>query len=347
MFGAPFAFLLVIPWCWAAWRLFRRGAPRGLVFGPASRRLPAVTAGWRAHAARVLPILFLSGLLLLIVAAARPRTRISRERRNVDALAVEMAVDVSGSMEALDLSERTPTGEKIQTRLDVVKETFARFVEARPDDLIGLVTFGGYAATRSPLTADHAALLQTLKGVAIPNAQLDDRGRPVSQEELLTAIGDGLATALARVKDAEPKSKIVILLSDGESNTGVISPAQAAEAAKKMGIKVYTIGVGSTGRAPFRTRDPFGRETIGYADVVLDETQLKAIAATTGGTYYNVRSADGLKQALETIGKLETTRIDRQVYHRYDEHFVPWLFSGMVFLIAAVTLNMAVIRRVA
>lgn len=332
---------MLLPWAAAAWRLYRRGTRTGVLFAP-THRLPAQTAGWRVACARVVPLLFLVGTLLLIIAAARPRNTLAREHRSVNAIAIEMVVDVSGSMEALDL---TPKGQDYTTRLDVVKEMFASFVGARTDDLIGLVTFGGYASTRAPLTADHRALLHVLKGVAIPRAQVDGQGRPIDQEETLTAIGDGLATGVARLADAEPKTRIVILLSDGESNTGIISPDQAADAAAKSGVRVYTIGVGSNTRAPFKTRDMFGRETIGYAEVTFDEAQLKGIATKTSGRYFGVRDNDGLKAALEEINKLETTKIERQVYERFDEHFVDFLLWGAALAALAITLNMNLTRR--
>ena len=335
-FATPFAFLLLLPWAVAVWRLFKAGAHTGVLFAP-TQYLPRQTAGWRVMLARALPILFLLGALLLIVAAARPRTILARERRSVNAIAISMVVDVSGSMEALDL---TPTGEAYKTRLDVVKEMFTRFVELRTDDLIGLVTFGGFAATRVPLTADHRALLYVLKGVDFPRAQGTD------QEELQTAIGDGLATGVARLINAEPKTRIIILLSDGESNAGIITPEQATEAAAKSGIRVYTIGVGSNSRAPFRARDIFGRDTIAYANVTFDESQLKAIASKTNGRYFSVRDNEGLKEALAEINKLETTRIDRQIFQRFDEQYVRFLLWGAALVALALTLNMHVTRRI-
>jgi len=340
-FATPYALLLVIPWSVACWRLYRSGVRTGVLFAP-THRLPSKTAGWRVACARIVPVLFLLGSLLLIIAAARPRTTLAREHRSVNAIAIGMVVDVSGSMEALDL---TPQGQDYKTRLDVVKEMFAKFVEARPDDLIGLVTFGGYASTRAPLTADHRALIHVLKGVEIPRAQVDDQGRPLDQEETLTAIGDGLATGVARLANAEPKTRIVILLSDGESNTGIITPDQAADAAAKSGMRVYAIGVGSNNRTPFKTRDMFGRETIAYANATFDESQLKSIAAKTNGRYFSVRDNDGLKAALEEINTLETTKIDRQVYERFDEHFVDFLLWGAALAALAITLNMNLTRR--
>ena len=343
-FATPLAFLLLLPWGFALWRLFRRGPRRALLFAP-MHRLPLRTAGWRSVAARLLPALFALGALLLVVAAARPQTFFARERRTVDALAIAMAVDVSGSMEALDLTEGTPTGPNAQTRLDVVKSAFGRFIRQRPDDLIALVAFGGYASTRSPLTADHAALLQILKATSIPRNAVDEQGRTVSQEELLTAIGDGLATACARLQDAEPKTRIVVLLSDGESNTGIITPETAAETAAKLGFRVYTIGVGSTGRAPFRVRDEFGREQIGYGEVTLNETQLRQIAEKTSGRYFNVRDAEGFRRAMDAINDLETTRITRNVYNQYNEKYLPFMALGTLLAAGSVLLNLFIVQR--
>ena len=283
---------------------------------------------------------------MLVVAAARPRKALSQGQRNVDAIAIAMTVDVSGSMEALDL---TPKGTRdYKTRLDVVKEMFAKFVEARPDDLIGLVTFGGYASSRAPLTADHEALLHVLKGVEIPTTAYDANGRPIDQDEQMTAIGDGLAMALARLKNAEPKSKIAILLSDGVSNAGVVEPDQAAAAAEKLGVRVYTIGVGThSRRTPFRAKDMFGRTQIAYADVSFDESQLKSIASKTHARYFAVNDADGLKAALEEIDSLEKTPLDRTVYQRWQEYFAPFLLAGVILLLVAVSLQMAASRRLA
>ena len=342
-FAWPLCFALFAPFALAAWRMLRRGRRAGIKFASV-RRLPARTAGWRARVANTAPWIFLAGAALLIVAAARPRTSLSRSSRSVDAIAIAMAVDVSGSMEALDFTPRGASTEK--TRLDVVKELFAKFVEARPDDLICLVTFGGFASTRAPLTADHEVLLHVLKGVKVPSVAYDANGRPVDQEEQMTAIGDGLATAIARVKDVEMKSRIVILLSDGVSNTGAVEPDAAAEAAAKLGIRVYTIGVGTrSNRTPFRARDMFGRSVIQYADMSFDESQLKSIAAKTGARYFGVRDEGGLKAALEEIDSLEKTTLDRTAYQRWHEYFPWFLVPGAALVLLAVSLQMLASRR--
>jgi len=339
--------LLFLPLGVAAWRMLRRGSRSGIRYS-AVVRMPSNAAGWRAKLAALTPFVMLVGLALMIVAAARPRSPIAHEKKSVDALAIAMTVDVSGSMDALDL---TPKGEKFSrqtTRLAVVKKLFAEFVEKRPDDLIGLVTFGGYAATRSPLTADHEALLNVLKGVEIPSIAVDAEGRQIAGDEQMTAVGDGLAMALSRLKDAKPKSKIVILLSDGVSNTGAVEPDEAAKAAEKMGVKVYAIGVGTKARrTPIIGRDFFGRETVQYADMTFDEKQLKSIAKTTGGTYFAVNDRDSLEKALEEIDQLETTKLDADAYDRWAEHFVPFLLGGALLVLLAVTLSMSARRRMA
>jgi Ca-activated chloride channel family protein len=208
------------------------------------------------------------------------------------------------------------------------------------------VTFGGYASSLSPLTADHEALLHVLKGVEVPAMQFDANGEIVDRDETMTAVGDGLAMSLARLKNAETKSRIVILLSDGVSNTGAVEPDAAADAAAKLGIRVYTIGVGThSSRTPFRARDMFGRQTVQYANMSFDESQLKSIAKKTKARYFGVRDAKGLSAALDEIDQLEKTTLDRTVFRRYREFFPPFLFSGVLLVLSAVSLQMAASRR--
>ena len=342
-FSTPWALLLLLPWMVAGWRIWRTARTKGILFASAQTRFAQMKPSWRQRLCRVLPALFLVGLLLLIVGAAGPRTLLSREVRSADALAVMMAVDISGSMRALDLSE----GRDDLTRLDVVKRVFGDFVEQRPEDLIGLVSFGGYASVRSPLTADHRALLHTLEGVVIPGEKgaVDERGRPVTQDELMTAIGDGLAVSLMRVKDAEPKTKIIILLSDGESNAGAVTPMEAAKAAAELGIRVYTIGAGSTGIAKVRARDFAGRDVLTNMQTVLDEETLKKIAELTGGEYANVRDPQQLEAFLNHVAALETTQVERQVYARYASHAWGWLLGGGICCFLAACLLTAWTRR--
>ena len=345
-FAHPFYFFLLIPVGIALWFVYRRKITSGVLFAPVFR-LRDARKSWRIRASAVLPASVLAGLALLVAALARPQTVFSRMRRSVDVIAIHMVVDLSGSMEALDMSDivaRQIITER--TRLDAVKTTFADFVAKRPDDLIGLITVGGYASTRVPLTTDHNALLHVLEGTEIPKPFRDGDGQVINQEELLTAIGDALGTACARLKDAEPESRIIVLLSDGESNTGIIKPEEAIAAAKKLGIKVYSIGVGSTGRAPFRGRDLFGRDSIQYAQVQLDEKLLRKVANETGGRYFNVRAPRGLEKAMEEINELEKTTVERDIYQQYNELFNWFLGPGLALIVLGTGLNMLVTRRI-
>lgn len=344
-FATPYCFFLLIPLGVAAWCAYRKRVRQCTLFS-ATTRIPREGNSWRATVSLICPALTLLGLVLVVLALARPQTVFSRIRSKTDAIAIEMVVDVSGSMEALDLSEKTAAGYRFRTRLDAVKSVFSDFIKGRTDDLVGLISFGGYATTRAPLTTDHNALLHVLQGVEIPKPSRDKDGRVTNMEELNTAIGDALATACGRLENAEPESRIIVLLSDGESNTGIIEPDEAIEAAEKLGFKIYTIGVGSTGRAPFRGRDRMGRETVEWVNVVLDEELLQRIATRTGGKYFNVKDPEGLEKALEDIDSLERTEIERDLYSHYNELF-PWFLVpslGMIMLGSA--LNMIVARRV-
>ncbi len=343
-FANPSFFLLLIPWGLAVWCVFARRHTKGIRFAP-THHLPRTTRSWRMIASLIFPALYLLGALLAIVALARPQTVLSRTTNRSDAIAIQMVLDISGSMEALDMSTQTPTGVKYRTRLDVVKETFSEFVEERPNDLIGLIVFGGYVSTLAPLTADHDALHHILKGVKTPKAQYARGGQVLNQEELLTAIGDALATACARTRNAEPVSKVIVLLSDGESNAGIIEPEQALDALVKTGIKTYTIGVGTTGRAPFWSTDRFGRKGIVYNSARLDERLLRRIASETGGQYFNVRDPKGLDKAMKRINELETTKVDRDFYEQFHELYRRFLIPALALIMIGTIMNMAAVRR--
>jgi len=333
--GSPTYLLLLIPLCATAWWVFRRRARQALLFAP-MHRIPAAHATWRTRLRPLAPLLYLAGAALFIGALARPQTVFSRSQRRADAIAIQMVVDCSGSMAALDFD----TQELKRTRLDVVKETFVRFVEQRAGDLIGLITFGGYASSRVPLTLDHQALEHSLRGVEIPKLIYGANGQAINEEEDMTAIGDALATACARLDKAGVKSRIIVLLTDGVSNTGIIKPEDATKAAKTLGVKVYTIGVGSNAtEAPFLARDMFGRPAIARARVEMDEDMLRRIANETGGQYFNVTDPKGLAHAMDAIGKLEKTAINTELYNQYDEHFALFLLPGLALVALGAGLN--------
>lgn len=333
-FATPLAFLLFLPWAYAVYRMLRHSRSQALPF-PALSMVPT-SITWRQRISTLPPLLLALGSAALIVAAARPQSMLSKSRKSTEAIAIEMTVDISGSMMALDFTKPGAPPSERKTRLDVVKETFAEFVKHRPDDLIGLVAFGGYATTRCPLTLDHTALLHVLSAVKVPGQD----GEPADQMESMTAIGDGLAMACARLASVtNVETRIVILLSDGESNAGIITPEQATALAKQQGVKVYTIGVGTTGLADAIGKDMFGREFIGKMEVHMDEAELKRIAKETDGLYFNVMNKDALERALEEINKLQKTSIDATVYSRYKEHFLRFLIPGLIAVVLALILT--------
>jgi Ca-activated chloride channel homolog len=328
----PLYLLLFIPLAIAVWLMFVRRKSTGMIYS-ATNLILQNTWSLRMVLNNTAPFLFIAGLSCAVIGLSRPQIVLSESAKRTDAIAVEIAVDISGSMEALDFSTKT----EHKTRLDVVKETFAEFIRQRPNDLIGLVVFGGYAYSKVPLTIDYNALLHTLKATEVPEPLLNKQGQILNEEERLTAIGDGLATACARLEQAKVKSKIIVLLSDGESNTGIIKPEEAMNAAKELGIKVYTIGVGSTGMVPFKTTDLFGRDVIQRARVSLDEALLRKIAKETGGVYFNVKNPHGLKKAMKEINKLEKTEIQQKVYYQYNELFPCFLIPAVILILTAVS----------
>lgn len=336
-FAQPLLLLLLGALPIVAWAIFRRH-PVTAIFAPLSRRLPKNGATYRTRLLQCTPYLYIIGAGLLIFSAAGPQYVETRQNKKLKSIAIEMVVDVSGSMRGLDLS---PSRNELRTRLDVVKETFAQFVKASPDDLIGLITFAGYPATRVPLTADHDALLHVLEGVKMPDEEAESNETTlVSREENMTAIGDGLATAIARLEHAEPKNKIVILLTDGENNFGAIPPLEAATIAKKMGIRVYTIGVGTTGIVPYWTG-------AGVARVMLsiDESTLKTIADMTGGRYANVTSRQALEDAFKEIATLEKSDINHFVWEQATPRYHTWLTLGAGAILLSCMISLALRRE--
>lgn len=339
-FAHPWILALLLPLVGVVLWVYRRVRTEGVLFSDASARFRVTGVTWRMVMVFLMPGLFCLGLGALIVAAAEPRTVTQEAPQSKDALACMLVADISGSMDALDFSPETYD----KTRLDVLKETFENFIQRSSDDLIGLVTFGGFAKVRSPLTADHKALLQLVKQIEIPGNDPNDP--MVSREEQQTAIGDGLSMALLRIKEAVPTNKIVILLSDGVHNAGALSPQEAAVVAEELGIKVYTVGIGKTGHTKMWGRDPFTqRRTLVSAYGELDEETLKHVAERTGGIYANVRSAEALEAAFQKIEALEKTRVELQKITHYSSQARPWLIGGCVAILFAVISLVALLRR--
>ena len=275
---------------------------------------------------------------LMVVAAAGPRVGDRDSVVQKEGIAIMMAIDTSSSMRALDLS---PRGTE-QTRLDVVKKVFERFVlgdgtlPGRSNDLIGLVRFAGYADTASPLTLDHGSLVGAARAVELVSTQTEDG----------TAIGDALALAVGRIKDAPARSKVVVLLTDGVNNAGVDDPLASADLARTEQVKVYTIGAGTNGMAPVRAPDPFtGRQVLRQMPVQIDEELLQEIAERSSGQYFRATDFDRLSEIYAEIDALERTEISQTLYRQYTEYYV-WLMSlGLLFAFCGFALDATVLRR--
>ena len=324
-FATPWLLLLLpaaVAAAWAMARRRRRGDARLFLPDSALRaRLPG--SPWE-RLDRAVPWLRGAVLLLLVVGLARPQAGARVESVSTYGVDIVVALDISGSMRAEDFQPKN--------RLEVARRTVQQFIEGRPADRIGLVVFASLAATRSPLTLDHEMLGQFLE-------QLDFA--PPEQEG--TAIGLGLATALNRLRESKARSRVVVLVTDGRNNRGQIGPKAAAEAARALEVKVYTIGVGSEGEVPIPVSGLGGRR---FVRIELDEELLQGIAETTGGQYFRATDAEGLARVFETIDELEKTEIESKVRVVYGELF-PWVLAPTLLLLLLERLLLATrLRRI-
>lgn len=323
----------------------RRAQRRSTVCYSSLALVQDLPKSWSRRVHAVLPWLRGLGWLGVVVALARPQQGLQEYRVDTEGIAIVMCLDRSGSMLALDFQL---DGQRVN-RLDAVKHVFRNFVAGdrlltgRPTDLIGLVVFGGFAESLSPLTLDHDALLEVLDTVDIAQPIRDGLGNIVNQaylaEEQATAIGDAVTLAVDRLKDAPARSKVIILLSDGENTAGVVEPAEAAEAAQQFGIKVYTIGVGTTGYAPFPAETLFGEPILVDRLVKLDEEILKMLADRTGGQYFAAQDADTLARVYQAIDQLEKSVSAGLLYTEYRELYRWWLLPALALLAIEIVLT--------
>jgi Ca-activated chloride channel family protein len=275
------------------------------------------------------PVARTLAILMLILALARPQSVDVPDARSNEGIDIVLAVDTSGSMRALDFQIN---GER-QDRLEVVKDVIGKFIERRVDDRIGMVVFGTQAFTQVPLTLDHQVLHAFLRRTKIGMA--GDA----------TAIGDALATATKRVKDIDAKSRVVILLTDGSNTAGAIDPRTAAQAAAAVGVRVYTIGVGSKGKAPMPVEGFFGT-SLQYVEVDLDEGLLREIAEVSGGQYFRASDTESLVKIYDTIDQLEKRRIETKDLRRFAERFGLFVMLGLAFLAVELLWRLSLWRRI-
>jgi len=309
---------LLIIWYWL--RQKRRNPDLSFSGIRVFEEMPKSPKTWLSHSLFVLRLLVLS---LLIIAMARPQSVSSRQNINIEGIDIVMALDVSSSMLARDLKP---------DRLEASKAVAKDFISRRPNDRVSLVIFSGEAFTQVPLTTDHQMIYTLFR--EIESGMIEDG----------TAIGDGLATSVSRLKDSEAVSKVIILLTDGVNNSGSLDPRSAAELAKMFGIRVYTIGVGSQGFAPYPVQTPYGIQ-MQQMEVQIDEELLKQIALTTGGRYFRAEDNKMLRQVYDEIDQLEKSKIDIQEFRKKHEKFIPFAMIALLLFTLEVILRFLVFRK--
>ena len=279
---------------------------------------------WKIYLRHVPFLLRMVLIALLIVVLARPQSTNSWQNSSTEGIDIMLAMDISSSMLAQDLKPN---------RLEAAKDVAASFINGRQNDNIGLVVFAAESFTQCPLTTDHTVLLNLFKDIQ-PGIIQDG-----------TSIGLGLANAVSRIKDSQAKSKVIILLTDGVNNAGEIAPVTASEIAKTFGVRVYTIGVGTQGEAPYPFQTAFG---IQYQNVPveIDEPTLKQIAATTGGQYFRATDNASLKAIYEEIDQMEKTKISVQEFSKKQEEYMQWALLVLLLLLVEVLLKNTLLRNI-
>ena len=279
---------------------------------------------WKIYLRHVPFLLRMVLIALLIVVLSRPQSTNSWQNSSTEGIDIMLAMDISSSMLAQDLKPN---------RLEAAQDVAASFINGRQNDNIGLVVFAAESFTQCPLTTDHTVLLNLFKDIQ-PGIIQDG-----------TSIGLGLANAVSRIKDSQAKSKVIILLTDGVNNAGEIAPITASEIAKTFGVRVYTIGVGTQGEAPYPFQTAFG---IQYQNVPveIDEPTLKQIAATTGGQYFRATDNASLKAIYEEIDQMEKTKISVQEFSKKQEEYMQWALLVLLLLLVEVLLKNTLLRNI-
>ena len=328
-FGHPYLLLLLLLLPLLGWLKGKQGKPPAFVYSSVqlARGILNVT---RTRSGAFLAALRWLILALLIVALAQPRLTQSETKVTASGVDIAVALDMSGSM----ASEDFEVGRDRLNRLAMAKQVLKKFIEKRPNDRIGIVAFASQAYIASPLTLDHEFLLQNLARLEL--GTIDDSR---------TAIGSALSTAINRLRELKSKSKIVILMTDGQNNAGKVAPLTVAEAAQKLGVKVYTIGVGMRGMAPMPQY--WGGQKVGYRQVPvdIDEETLEKIAKMTGGKYYRADNAKRFQDIYAEIDKLEKTEAEVKKYAHHDELFAWVITPGLGLLLLELLLRNTVWRR--
>lgn len=315
--------LILIPL--AAWYFFRRKRTTANLQISTTEAFMGVGKSYKYYLLHLPFILRMGVIALLIIVLARPQSSNNWSDKDVEGIDIVMAMDISGSMIAEDLKPN---------RLEAAKSVGVDFISSRPNDNIGIVVFAGESFTLSPMTTDKASLVSLMNNVS--DEMIDADG---------TAIGMGLANAVNRIKDSQAKSRVIILLTDGSNNRGEVDPLTAADLAKTYNIRVYTIGVGTKGLAPYPVRTVFGiqRQNI---KVDIDEKTLQAIADKTNGKYFRATDNKTLKAIYAEIDQMEKTKIQVTEYTKKQEEFLPYAICALLLLLLEVILRNTVLRHI-
>ncbi len=354
-FENPLAFLALLFLLPLIARLVTRRQREAVTFSSLAL-LEDVPASWLERIRPIVPWLRIVGLVCVIVALARPQQGLSGFRVRTEGIAIQICLDRSVSMSAEDF---TLDGEPV-SRLAAVKEVIRQFaggdnttgLQGRPDDQLGLIAFGGYAEVRCPQTLDHDVFLDILNDVNLPEPARNADGSVIPEAYDLysreggTAIGDALATSVEQLQLSKAKSKVIVLLSDGENRSGVLSPAQATEIAKQYGVRVYCVGVGTTGRHFVRIIDIFGNVQYQPMTLRLDEETLTRIAEETGGKYFHADNTEALLDVYREIDGLEKTSTEGAKYLEYRELCQPWLLTALLLITLEIVLQATLLRGV-
>ena len=316
-------FLLFIPLiAWYIWKRRNLYASMEVSTTAPVARLPR---SWKEYLTHLLFVLQLGVIGCIIIILARPQTRDSWHTSTVEGTDIVLALDISTSMLARDFKP---------DRFEAAKDVAAKFVSGRDGDNIGVVIFAAESFTAIPMTTDRSVIANYINDIKM--GILQDG----------TAIGDGLATSINRIKDGKAKSKSIILLTDGSNNTGNVAPMTAAEIAKQMGIKVYTIGIGTNGTAPYPQENMFGRIEYVNLPVVIDEATLRNIAETTGGKYFRATGNNVLSEIFAEIDKLETTKMDTRDFTSTEDDYMPWGIAALALFSLIIVLRYTILRSI-
>ena len=314
--------LLLIPLI--GWYIYKLSKSQASLQVSSSEAFQQVSSSWKIHLRHLPFVLRVLVIALLILVLARPQSTNSWQNSTTEGIDIMLAMDISTSMLAQDLKP---------DRLEAAKDVAASFINGRHNDNIGLVVFAGESFTQCPLTIDHTVLLNLFKDIH-PGVIQDG-----------TAIGLGLANAINRIKDSQAKSKVIILLTDGVNNAGEIAPVTAAEIAKTFGVRVYTIGVGTEGEAPYPIQTAFG---IQYQSIKvdIDEETLKNVATSTGGQYFRATDNASLKEIYAEIDQMEKTKISVQEFSKKEEEYKRWALIAFALLLVEILLRNTILKNI-